>query len=500
MVALLPRNKSKVKSSTAQDSLVIPSLPDNWEDFARLCKIRSGNKVINFEPYEYQTILSNLIDSHYGTVVAKTRQLGVTETVASKFLFKACRNVGYVAVVLSKSQVDSSNIARRIRGMGDSLKAHGVQFATDSLLQLEIKNGGRILFRPSTANGVRGLESVSDILFDECAFVDVIDRIYTSALPSTELLGDEARIILLSTPGGKSGFFWDKLASNNGNVDVESICSKIKLGESPSTVWWTDTAKWCKFITHWKAHPVYSQIPDYLEKLKVQKQLTDSAIAQEYDLSFEESEVNVFNGDLVRVCAVGQYEGYQAGYQYYVGIDTSNQGDDNTVAIVIKVGNQKISVVNLYQANRKSMDYNIEKISEYLNHYHPVKVGVETTGGTGQVYLEQLSKVYNSTAFIGVKTTGDTKPVMIDRVVLAVEKGSLVLPKESPLYDEMLMFRRSGKKQSAPSGKHDDCVMALSFALSLCTSFDQVKYAPNLYMPSTSLQTNLAETLSAFNP
>ena len=28
-------------------------LPDNWVDFANLCKIRSGAKVINFDPYHY---------------------------------------------------------------------------------------------------------------------------------------------------------------------------------------------------------------------------------------------------------------------------------------------------------------------------------------------------------------------------------------------------------------------------------------------------------------
>ena len=96
-------------------------LPDTWLKFANLCQIRSGSQVINFNPYQYQLKLIELIKVHHSTVIAKTRQLGITETVANYFLFKACKNPGYLGVIFSKTQSDTSNIAKRIRRQIDSL-------------------------------------------------------------------------------------------------------------------------------------------------------------------------------------------------------------------------------------------------------------------------------------------------------------------------------------------------------------------------------------------
>jgi hypothetical protein len=45
-------------------------------------------------------------------------------------------------------------------------------------------------------------------------------------------------------------------------------------------------------------------------------------------------------------------------------------------------------------------------------------------GSTGQVYLEQLSKAHPKIAFEAIKTKGDSKPAMVDRLKLALEKGN----------------------------------------------------------------------------
>lgn len=467
MVLLHPKIQSKVKvnktKTTDKSKLEIPT---KWADFARCCVIRSGSKIVNFDPYPYQVLLSDLIDCHYGTVIAKTRQLGITEAIACKFLHKACKNIGYVAVILSKSQTDSSNIAKRIRKMVDGLSDY-VELATDNLTDLQIKNGGRILFRPSTPNGTRGLESISDILFDEASFVDDIERLYTSAVPATEMVGDDARLIILSTPNGKSGFYWDRLVSGNPkDKDVESICNQIKNKQVNPVQHWVDNNGWCKFITHWLAHPTYSQIPDYLEQIKIKKQLSESAIQQEYNLSFSESEVNVFPSDLVRANALGAYKDPESWSQYYIGIDTATTGDDYTTGIVLKYSSPLLFVVAIFRERKHSMDYNLEHLGNLIKNYNPVKVGIEVTGGTGQIYLEQLSKKY-STEFEGIKTTNDTKTAMIDRLLLCLEKREIYYPPDCPVVEELMTFRRSGKKLGAPSGKHDDTVMALAFGIAV---------------------------------
>ncbi|HEY9831291.1 MAG TPA: terminase family protein [Stenomitos sp.] len=441
-------------------------IPDRWEDFARLTTIRSGNKLIPFNPFEYQIALSNLIDRR-SVVIVKSRQLGITEAIASKFLHKACLNPGYAAVVLSKSQVDTSNIARRVRRMVDSL---GVALETDSLTDIQIHGGGRLIFRNSTPNGCRGLESISDILYDEAGFVEGIDRIFDAASPSQEMVGDEARALVLSTPAGKSGWYWEMLAGGNDGRDVEAICNQVKAGVIPPCQQWADESGWSKFIVHWKAHPIYSQIPNYLEGIQKKKKLSWSTIEQEYNLSFQESERNVFSSDLVRNCAVGSYSLPSKDEAYYMGIDTSNQGEDYTVAVVIKINDDGVKEVKfMYRERKRTMDYHIEKISEIIKNYRPRKIAVEVTGGTGQVYLEKLSSQHKGRDFEAVKTTATSKPVLIDRLLLELERIAILFPRECPIFDELLAYSRSPDgRLSAPSKAYDDCVMALAFALSVC--------------------------------
>jgi hypothetical protein len=440
-------------------------IPPRWEEFAKLTTIRSGNKLIPFEPFPYQVELSNLIDER-SVVIVKSRQLGITEAIASKFLHKACLNAGYAAVVLSKSQVDTSNIARRVRRMVDSL---GVPLETDSLTDIQIQGGGRLIFRNSTPNGCRGLESISDILYDEAGFVDGIDRIFDAASPSQEMVGDDARAIVLSTPAGKSGWYWEMLAGGNDGRDIEAICNQVKCGAGEPCQHWIDESGWGKFIVHWQAHPIYSQIPNYLEGIQKKKKLSWTTIEQEYNLSFQESERNVFPSDLVRNCAIGSYGLPSKDEAYYMGIDTSNQGDDYTVAVVFKINDDGVKeVVYLYRDRKRTMDYHIEKMSEIIRNYRPRKIAVEVTGGTGQVYLEKLSSKHSGRDFEPVKTTASSKPVLIDRLLLELERSAILFPRESPIFDELLVYSRSKDgKMSAPSGSFDDTVMALSFALSV---------------------------------
>lgn len=454
------------RSQEGHQGFDLSFIPDKWEEFARLTTIRSGNKLIPFEPFQYQVELSTLIDER-SVVIVKSRQLGITEAIASKFLHKACLNPGYAAVVLSKSQVDTSNVARRVRRMVDSL---GVPLETDSLTDIQIQGGGRLIFRNSTPNGCRGLESISDILYDEAGFVEGIDRIFDAASPSQEMVGDDARAIVLSTPAGKSGWYWEMLASGNEGRDIEAICNQVKSGAVDPCQHWIDESGWGKYIVHWKAHPIYSQIPDYLEEIQKKKKLSRSTIEQEYNLSFQESQRNVFPSDFVRSCAVGSYNLPSRDEAYYMGIDTSNQGEDYTVAVVVKIDDDGVKeVAYLYRDRKRTMDYHIEKISEVIRNYRPRKIAVEVTGGTGQVYLEKLSSKHTGRTFESVKTTSSSKPVLIDRLLLALEQTAILFPRESPIFDELLTYTRSQDgKMSAPSNAHDDCVMALSFALSVC--------------------------------
>ncbi|MGL4883253.1 MAG: hypothetical protein ACRC8K_19660 [Waterburya sp.] len=460
---LTEKNRLKLFKNTGFE-LEKKQLPQTWVEFANLCQIRSGSQVINFNPYQYQLKLIELIKLHHSTVIAKTRQLGITETVANYFLFKACLNPGYLGVIFSKTQSDTSNIAKRIRRQIDSLYEY-IKTETDSLTDIQIKNGGRILFRNSTPNGARGLESVSDILYDESAFVDEIEEIYKSSIPCTTVVGDEARIIILSTPNGQSGWYWDKLSLNNGDRDVLQICQQIRTGEIEPFQYWIDSNGWCKFILHWLGHPQFSLKKEtYLQDIKSRFELPEEVIEQEYNLSFVDSQSLVFSSEIIRQSATGEWKNPQEQGIYYFGIDTSLLGNDYTVCTILQEIEDRYHLVKMYRQRKKTHEYNIFEIGNLIELYNPIRVGIEVNS-SGQIYYEQLSSQHFNTDFEAIKTTASSKPTMINRLTLALERQQLIIPNDKAVIEEFLSFRQNGSRLEAIEGKHDDIIMSLAFAI-----------------------------------
>lgn len=86
--------------------------------------------------------------------------------------------------------------------------------------------------------------------------------------------------------------------------------------------------------------------------------------------------------------------------------------------------------------------------------------------GVGDPIVEQIQRVCQRVK--GFKFTSQSKQQLIEGLVLAVQQRSVFFPSE-PIGSEMENFEfeytRTGVRYSAPSGLHDDCVMALALAL-----------------------------------
>jgi hypothetical protein len=383
-----PKQQKKINFNNSN----LLAIPENWEEFVTLTTIRSGGNMVRFNPYYYQKIISKLMDKHNNIVAVKSRQLGITQIVLSKFLHRASRNPAYSSMCFMRNGDDASAISRRARQMVNCLGEYIIP-DSDNVGYLKLRDKGEIYFKNSSREGSRSYDSVLDFLFDEAAFSENIQQIYAASSPSGALAGDKITKMIISTPSAKSGWYWDKLTADNGDIDIEQLCIDVAEGkvykDIPGLYWFIDKAKTVKLILHWKAHPVYSQIENYLE-YRMQQDGTDwETVLREYDLRFIDSSVAVFTSDIVRNCAVGQNEDERDNEAtYYLGIDTSTMGKDYTVAIVLKEKYKKYSVVNIYRKRQQPTDYHLYQIGNLIKQYKPKIIGVEVTGGVGQVYID----------------------------------------------------------------------------------------------------------------
>jgi hypothetical protein len=458
-----------------------------WPEFAAKTRIRSGTGYVPFVPYDYQIELIRAIDPTAINLSAppggsrflagmKTRQLGWTETFASYMSWRATWDRAFLGVVFSKNQDDTSNVALRVKEMLISYDSgKGLPLDTDSKLEISITGGGRILFRPGTANSARGLPSISFILFDEASFNPNYSELFASSIPGQEMLGDRARAVIISTPNTLSDRYWQQLSSNN-DYDVTETCRKMREGELPPIHSWIDRAGWCKFFVHWRAHPIYGSNPDYLDIKRRELNITEAQLQREYNLNPSEASDSVFSQLAITLCEVGAFEvppGLydSSGVIYVAGLDTSSTGDDYLVLFVLKVyRSRSVQLVAQYRERQKTKHYHLAKISETISQYRVSKLVVESNG-TGQVYAEDLQLTLPSLEVEAKATTVTSKQAYIDYLGLMMERGAFQFPRSPvcPLADELRNFRRSpgGKLEAAP-GWHDDCVMAAALALSAC--------------------------------
>lgn len=469
----LYREKKRKKNKAVSK----PKVPEDWVEFCSLLTIQSGNKYVPFVPYDFQIELYNAIKNNGVTLVVKSRQMGFSQVVISILLHKAILNPAYKALILSKNGNDTSLLAKRMREMINCLRDKNlIQMENDNLQHLSILNGGKIYLLNSKPSAGRGIDSVSDILYDEAAFVDEIEETFTANDACQAMVGEESRTIVLSTPNGASGWYFDKFVGDNGDRDGLEILQRVREGELPPVQQWVDTAGWCKFVAHWKAHPIYSQNENYLIDIANRKKMPLSAVKQEYDLSFTDSAQMVFSSILVRGCCTLNElsRKREKDFDYYLSIDTATVGDDYVVATVFEHDNiaNVYRMVEIYRKRHETTDYHILKMSELMDKYNPLITGIETTGGVGQVYLETLQKMFPNKTFQGIRTTGDSKPVMINKLILLMERQKILLWNNSMVTKEFLSFQRKDGKMEAMGGSHDDIVMSCAFQSIILPEYD----------------------------
>jgi hypothetical protein len=140
-----------------------------------------------------------------------SRQSGKTTTTALIALHCAVYEPGALVIVVSPSQRQSAEMLRTIKGLHRNL-AGAPELASESVLKIELANGSRILAMPGSESTVRGFAGVSLVIIDEASRVD--DELLAAVRPMLATRAD-GRLIALTTPAGKRGWFYEAWTGND---------------------------------------------------------------------------------------------------------------------------------------------------------------------------------------------------------------------------------------------------------------------------------------------
>ncbi len=183
-----------------------------------------------------------------------SRQSGKSTISAVLGLHQAVYTPNSLVLLLSPSLRQSQELFRKLKDVYNALESPMMpQAKEESALRMEFSNQSRIVSLPGTESTIRGFSAVSLLVIDESARVE--DSLYQSVRPMLSVSG--GRIILLSTPFGKRGFFYDVWA----NGDDDWLRTRITAQECPridenwlererATVgdWWFKQEYGCEFL------------------------------------------------------------------------------------------------------------------------------------------------------------------------------------------------------------------------------------------------------------
>jgi Terminase large subunit, T4likevirus-type, N-terminal len=182
------------------------------DDLARALDPILFAQTVGINPDEWQQKL--LLSTKKRILLNCCRQAGKSTIVAIYALWQALNTLDTSVLILSPSLRQSSELLKKVVHFYEELNKP-VLADTQTSLTLELNNGSRIVSLPGTEKTIRGYSSVSLLLLDEAALVS--DDLYRSVRPMMAV--SNGRLIALSTPRGKRGFFYE--AWKNGGPTWE---------------------------------------------------------------------------------------------------------------------------------------------------------------------------------------------------------------------------------------------------------------------------------------
>jgi hypothetical protein len=178
---------------------------------------------LGFQPDPWQA--SFLRSSAPRTLLNVSRQAGKSTSAAILALHLAMVRPGALILLVSPSLRQSAELFKKLVEFRRRLDPPPV-LVEDNQLSCTFQNGSRVVSLPGSEATTRGYSAPAAILVDEASRVE--DALFLSLRPMMAV-AVASRLVLMSTPYGQRGFFWQ--AWHQGGDDWERV--RVPAAEIP---------------------------------------------------------------------------------------------------------------------------------------------------------------------------------------------------------------------------------------------------------------------------
>lgn len=321
-------------------------------------------------------------------------------------------------------------------------RGHVVIREGDRVMEV-VRSGGWLQVR--SAHDPSGLvsEGLDFVVMDEVALMDR-EAWEIGLRPS--LVDRRGRAVFISTPRGRN-WFWEIYQRGVSREDGE-----------------------------WEAWSFATWDNPYIEREEVERareELPERIFRQEFGAEFIEDGGVVFRN--VMGCVDSEVMEGSVG-PYVFGVDWGRV-NDYTVVAVVDIARRGCVRIERWGGTEYTLQ--VERLRALYDEYRPLVMVVEANA-MGGVLIEQLLR--EDLPVRAFWTSVATKAQVVEKLVMAFERGGITIPDDRVLQGELMAYTMerlpSGVyRYGAPSGLHDDCVMALALAWSEVGSGEAVRVA-----------------------
>ncbi len=483
---------------------------------------------VPFKLFPRQKQIVKAYESNRYNLVTKPRQAGISTTTQAYMAVKAGfadpDNPEIILVIANKLKLS----VKFLKGIKDYLKQlprwiwgpeyYGSEdnekksiFITDSKIEIELPNGSQVIAVATSEDALRGY-TPTYLVFDEAAFIDNGDAVYTAAMSSISTGG---KVILISTPNGMDPLYYKTYEQSKTGKNQYHIV-EMRWFEDPR---YNKDLKWTKKVEDGNdliEQEVEFNVTSYTRRIEdgwkpsstwyenMCMALNNNArkIAQELDVSFLGSGGNVIEDETIDmhdkknvrepkyVSGVEEefwiWEEAIEGHQYIMGVDVSRgDGEDSSTIVIIDF--TTMEQVMEYQGKIQP-DLLAQHVYTYGNMYNAYTV-VDITGGMGVSTVlkliemnysnklmhydkptsnilpnqARLNTVKNKDKIPGFNANGVRLP-MIANLEKSLRENTVKI-RSRRLVSEMKTFIYRNGRPDHMDGYHDDLLMSLGMAL-----------------------------------
>lgn len=345
--------------------------------------------------------------AHEGNCTLRTgRQVGKSEVISEKAARFAREHPNTLTMVVAASQRQSGLLFEKI-----TARFKAAEFSEKpTLTRLILKNGARIYCLPTGRTGhfIRGF-TIDLLIADEAAFIP--ETVWLAITPMLAVSRKERGfgwIVLLSTPFGKGGYYYDSFTDK----DFRS---------------WHVSSEECKRIPK-----------DFLRKEKLR--MTKAQYRQEYLGEFTDEFNQFFPTDLIkRQMTFIEWDKKKdaiVGARYYLGQDLARYGGDEVAYVIVEEHDGKLKAVKTIARERVSTTTTVGETCVLDDRWSFNRIFTDS-GGLGGAVLDQLQERLGKRRVVGLDNS--TKGIQVK----GEEKRVKILKED--LYSFCLMLLETGK-------------------------------------------------------